>query len=165
MGVYLWFKILRQKVANLIKPDKKDCSFCNTISLKKSHLFSKPLLTQHFKKYTPAALPKIHSFYMFSSKHVSGWCQKDICTAPFLEAQELHSRSTWKASISIFLHVFVRKCLFQSRKGSFYLIGGWIFYLSPPLCYSPKIASYGMIEKKISFVYMTVSAYQVNQRG
>ena len=51
----------------------------------------------------------------FSSKHVSVWCQKNICTAPFLDAQELHSSSSLKANVCIFLYIPVRDILFQRR--------------------------------------------------
>ena len=51
--------------------------------------------------------------YKFSSKHFSVWCQKkkkkkkkSFCAAPFLDAQELHSWSTFKANVCIFLHKF-----------------------------------------------------------
>ena len=58
---------------------------------------------------------KLFSLDRFSSKHVSVWCQKkDICTALFLDAQELHSWSTLKGNICIFLYISVRK---------FYLVG------------------------------------------
>ena len=50
------------------------------------------------------------SLYRFCSKHVSVWCQKkDVCTAPFLDGQELHSWSTLKANLCIFLCISVRK--------------------------------------------------------
>ena len=39
----------------------------------------------------PMHSQKPFSLYKFSSKHVSVWCRKNICTAPFLDAQELHS--------------------------------------------------------------------------
>ena len=39
--------------------------------------------------------------------------RKDICTAPFLDAQELHFSSTLKANVCIFLYISVRKFLFQ----------------------------------------------------
>ena len=39
--------------------------------------------------------------------------RKNICTAPFLDAQELHSWSTLKANVCIFLYISLRKFLFQ----------------------------------------------------
>ena len=41
--------------------------------------------------------------------------RKNICSALFLDAQEPHSWSTLKANVCIFLHISVRKCLFQRR--------------------------------------------------
>ena len=38
---------------------------------------------------------------------------KNICTALFLDAQELHSWSTLKENVSIFQCISVRKVLFQ----------------------------------------------------
>ena len=51
------------------------------------------------------------------------WCQ----TAPFLDAQELHSRSTLKANVCIFLYISFRKVLFQrlSKLSSGGVGGGW----------------------------------------
>ena len=42
--------------------------------------------------------------------------RKKICTTPFLEAQELHSPSTLKGNVCIFLYISVRKSLFQRRR-------------------------------------------------
>ena len=47
--------------------------------------------------------------------------RKNICTVPFLDAQELHSRSTWKANVCTFLYISVRK-FFSVRNLS--LVGG-----------------------------------------
>ena len=41
--------------------------------------------------------------------------RKSICTAPFLDSQELHSWSTLKANVCIFLYISVRNILFQRR--------------------------------------------------
>ena len=47
-------------------------------------------------------------YYKFFSKHVSVWCQKkNICTAPFLDTQKLHSWSILKANFCIFLYILV----------------------------------------------------------
>ena len=42
--------------------------------------------------------------------------RKKICTAPFVEAQELHSQNTLKANVCIFLYISLRKFLFQRRR-------------------------------------------------
>ena len=39
--------------------------------------------------------------------------RKSIFTAPFLDAQKLHSRSTWKANVCTFLCISIRKYLFK----------------------------------------------------
>ena len=64
-----------------------------------------PQLTQHYKKYTPTRQQKT-CFWSLS--------EKNICTALFLDVQELYS-----------LQIFVQNLLFQCI-GSFYLAGGEI---------------------------------------
>ena len=73
--------------------------------------------------------------YKFSSKHVSVWCQKNICTAPFPDTQKLYSWSTLKANVCIFLYISLRKFLFQRHSvliQMLYLVGvgmggwGWV---------------------------------------
>ena len=46
---------------------QKNHSFYHTVSLKKLHSFYEPQLTQHYKKYTPATLPKT-CFWLVSEK-------------------------------------------------------------------------------------------------
>ena len=41
--------------------------------------------------------------------------EKNICTAPFLDAQELHSWDTLNANVSIFLYISTRRLLSQRR--------------------------------------------------
>ena len=83
----------------------KDHLFCNTDSLKMPHSFWEPQVTWHWKQYASETCQKPLSFYKFFSKHVSVWCQKNICAAPFLDTQELHSWSTLKANACIFLYI------------------------------------------------------------
>ena len=57
--------------------------------------------------------------------------RKNICTAPFLEAQELLSWSTLKANVCIFLYISMRKCLLQ-RCSKILCVGecgGWVISL------------------------------------
>ena len=68
------------------------------------------------KKYTPSTQLKTHSLYKFSSKHVSGWCQKKHLHCTSSIHPRTHSRSNWKANVSIFLYISVRKFLFQRRR-------------------------------------------------
>ena len=74
---------------------------------KKDHSFYKTPLTKHYKRYTPATQPKTYLWL------VSG---ENICTAPFLEPQELHSRSTWKSNVCIFLEISVGKTFFLRHR-------------------------------------------------
>ena len=70
----------------------------------------------------PKHCQKSFWLYKFFRKHVSVWWQKNICTAPFLDTQELHSWRTLKANACIFLFIYLRKCLFQ-RRVRFHLAG------------------------------------------
>ena len=54
------------------------------------------------------------SDFIFSSNHVSGVI-KNICIAPFLGTQELHSRSTLSENDFIFLYISLIKFLCQRR--------------------------------------------------
>ena len=66
-------------------------------------------------------------FYKFSANIFLPGVRKNICTAPFLDAQELHSWSTLKANVYIFLYVSLSKFLFQRRSVGWG--GGWIISL------------------------------------
>ena len=102
--VYLFISDFLQKVLKSTKISKKDHSCHNTVLLKKPYLlFYEPQLTQHCKKYTPVTQQKTLL----------------TCTAPFPDAQELHSRSTWEENFCIFLYLSVRNVLY-----SFHMVGG-----------------------------------------
>ena len=64
---------------------------------------------------------KPFSLFKFSSKQPVG-VRKNICTGPFLDVQELHSRSTLKANVCIFLYISVKIFLFQRFSK---LLSGW----------------------------------------
>ena len=66
------------------------------------------------------------SLYKFSSKHLVDVRKKYIGATQFLGAQELHSKSTLKVHVCIFLYIALRKFLFQRRSK---LLSGFIFYL------------------------------------
>ena len=51
--------------------------------------------------------------------------RKNICTAPFLDAEELHSWSTLKANVRIFLYISIRKFFFQ-RRNKILSDGRWV---------------------------------------
>ena len=65
------------------------------------------MLSQHSQK--PFWLDK------FSANMFLFGVRKNICTAPFLDPQELHSWSTLKANVFIFLYISLRNLLFQRR--------------------------------------------------
>ena len=87
----------------------------------KDRLFYEPLLTWHWKQYTPAESQKPFWLYKFSRKHVSVWCQKKnlYCTIFW---RPLHSWSTLKASVCIFLYISATKSLFQRSSKT---LPGW----------------------------------------
>ena len=57
--------------------------------------------------------------YKFSANMFLFGIRKNICTAPFLDAQELHSSITLKANVCIFLYISLRNLLFQRRSKVF----------------------------------------------
>ena len=50
--------------------------------------------------------------------------RKNICTAPFLDAQELHSWSTLRTNVFVFLYISLTKFLFL-RRSKVLSGGGW----------------------------------------
>ena len=54
--------------------------------------------------------------YKIFSKHVSVWCQKKHLHCTISWCPELHSWSTLKANVCIFLYITVRKLLLQRRR-------------------------------------------------
>ena len=79
----------------------------------KPSLFYEPQPTQYCKKYTSRTQPKtLLTLQIFQTCF---WLvsKKNICTALFLDAQELHSQSTQKANVFIFLYISVKYILFQ----------------------------------------------------
>ena len=55
----------------------------------------------------------LSDFKNFPADMVLLGARANICTTPFLEAQELHFWSTLKANVCIFLHISVRNFFFQ----------------------------------------------------
>ena len=66
-------------------------------------------------KYSRNASRNLSHFTNFPANIFLFGVRKNICTASFLGAKELHSWSTLKANVYIFLYIFVRKFLFQRR--------------------------------------------------
>ena len=116
------------------KTTKKDHTFYNTVPQNLTRFtnlssldIENNMLAQHCQKHL--------WLYKFSSKNVSVWCQKRYCTAVFPDAQELHAWITLKANVCIFLYIFVRKFLFQTRSkvlsgGGWNSEWGWIIFLN-----------------------------------
>ena len=90
------------RISKPAKTSYKDQSFRNTVSLKIHHLFYEPQLTQHYKKYTPATQLQILPTSL-ANMFLVGGVRWNICTGKFLEAQKLHSQSTLKVNVYIFL--------------------------------------------------------------
>ena len=97
------------------KSSKKDYSFYDTVLLKNLTHFTNLNLFNIVKIMLPQHSQK-PDFTHFPANMLLVGVRKNICTAPFLDTQELHSQSTWKANICIFLHISVRKYLFQRRR-------------------------------------------------
>ena len=109
------FQILLQKISEPIKTSEKDHSFYNTVSFKKTSLilrFSTPLKLKIICSQNTAK--KISQCTNFPAKTFLFGVRKNICTAPFPDAQELLSWSTLKANVSIFLYISLRK-IFVSK--------------------------------------------------
>ena len=53
--------------------------------------------------------------YKFSTNMFLFGVWKNVCTAPFLDAQEFHSWRTLKANVCILLYISLRRFLFQRR--------------------------------------------------
>ena len=98
------------------KTNKTDHSFYNTISPKKSHSFHEPQLTQRYKKDTPVM--ELNMFLV--------GVKKIIFTEPFLDAQELHSRSTLRANISAYFCKSFFDNFCSRDEGNFYRVEDWI---------------------------------------
>ena len=67
----------------------------------------------------------LSEFTNFSANIFLFNARESICTAPFLDAQELHSWSTLKENVCMFLDISVRKCLFE-RRSKIFSGGGWV---------------------------------------
>ena len=61
------------------------------------------------------AVKNLYDFTNFPANMFLFGVRKNIWAAPFLDTKELHSWSTLKANVCIFLYISVRKVLFQRR--------------------------------------------------
>ena len=97
-----------QKVSKQTKTSKKDHTF---------YFAQKALLILRTSTYLTMKTICSHNI----AKNLSDFAvnmflfglRKNICTAPHLDAQELHSWSILKANVCIFLYISLRKFLFQ----------------------------------------------------
>ena len=69
-----------------------------------------------FKIYSCNAAKNLTHFTNFPAKMFLVDVRKIACTALFLDIQELHFWSTWKANVCISLYISVRKLLFWRRR-------------------------------------------------
>ena len=68
---------------------------------------------------------KLSEFTNFPGNKFLCGVRKNICTTPFVDAQELHSWITLKANVCIFLYISLKKFRFRGIV-KFYLVGvGW----------------------------------------
>ena len=117
------FRLCSKKSPNQQKLAKQVTHF--TIKFRSKNLahFTNLNSLNIIKNILPRHSQNPYSLYKFSSKNVSGWSQKkNISLSPFLDVQELHSQSTSKTILCIFLYISVRKILFQKRRK--FLSGG-----------------------------------------
>ena len=63
----------------------------------------------------PNTARKLSGFTNFLANMFLCGVRKNICTASFLDTQELHSWSNMKANICIFLYIFLKRILFSRR--------------------------------------------------
>ena len=99
------FRFSGEKSQSQLKLAKKITQFTNLYSL------------NLIKKYTPATQPKtLLTLQNFLANVFLVGVRKNICSAPFLDAQELHSQSNWKVNVCIFLQISVGNFLFQRSR-------------------------------------------------
>ena len=92
------------KISKPIKTSEKDHSFYNTVLLKKTSLIFQIAASLKLKIICSQNTVKIFSqFTNFPGKRLLFGVRKNICTAPFPDAQELLSWITLKANVCIFL--------------------------------------------------------------
>ena len=90
------------------KDQKKKITHFTIQFRSKSHSFYKPCLAQICSRNQAKNLTH---FTNFQANMFLVGVIKSICTTPFQEAQELHSRRTWKVNVCILLCISERKFL------------------------------------------------------
>ena len=93
-GLFFKFRFSSRKSQSQQKLAKKITRFTIQFCSKTLAYFTSLNPLNTVRSILPEHSQKPYSLYKFS-RHVSGWYQKkNICTALFLDAQELHSQST-----------------------------------------------------------------------
>ena len=124
---FFWFQFFQQKVSKPTKIIDKDHLFCNSLPQKNSLILrTSTHLTLKIFCYRNTAKNLSH-FTNFPANMFLFGVRKKNCNGPFLDIHELHSSSTLKANICIFLYISLRKFLFQrrSKTSSGGIGGGW----------------------------------------
>ena len=116
------FRFSSRRSQSQQKLAKKIAHFTIKLCSKKLQSFYKGQLTWHWKWYASSIQPI--SFLKFSESMFLFGVRKNVCTAPFLDAQELHSWSTLKANVCMFLYISLRKFFFQ-RRSKVVSVKGW----------------------------------------
>ena len=127
------FRFFSRKSQSQQKLAKKITHFTIQFCSKNLTNFTKLNSIDIEKNMLPQHGQKPFWLYKFLANMFLFGVRKNICTAPFLDAQELHSWSKLKANVYIFLYISLRKCLFQKRSkvlyGKWWDGGGWIISL------------------------------------
>ena len=90
--------------------------------------------TQHCKKYIFSTQQKTHSVYKFFWKRVFGWCQKEDLHCTISRRPRTAILKHWEGKyLYIFLHISVKKLLFQRRMKL--LSGGGLNNVLKAACY------------------------------
>ena len=115
-------RISSRKYKSQQKLAKNITHFTTQFRLKKPHSFLTHLTLKIIWSRNTAK--KLSDFTNFPANMVPCGAKKNIYTTPFLDAQELHSWSTFKANVCIFLYISLKKIYFRGVV-RFYLVGRW----------------------------------------
>ena len=104
LSEFFLFQILWQNIFKPIKTSEKDPSFYNTVLLKNPTHVTNLNSFEIENNMLPKHSQKLSQFTNFPANMFPFGVRKNICTAPFPDAQELLSWSTLKANHCIFLY-------------------------------------------------------------
>ena len=117
------FRFSGRKSQSQQKLEKKITHFTKQFRSKQFLILRTSTHSPLYKIFYRNTAKKLTQFINFPGNMFLVGVRKYICTGPFLDAQELHSRSTWKANVGIFLYISVRNVCSRDV-GRFYLVGG-----------------------------------------